>query len=183
MANMNALVYYPPGGPDQLKYETYPVPEPLDHGEMLVKVSATGVMYQEPYWPIYQAKDGTYPPQILCSDFSGTVVKIGPGFEGSDIQVGSEIMAFTTTRHDSGPKQGMKKYQGAAAEFAIATLDTAVLKPKNMSARDSATVPLPALTAWQALYDYGNLQAGQKVLITGTAGMTGLWVRHQCSRF
>ena len=169
MATMNALVYYPPGGPTQMKSESVPIPESLDKGEMLVKVRAAAVMYQEPYWPIYQAKGGSYPPQILCSDFSGTVTEVGQGFDNSDIQLGSEIMAFTTIRHDLGPKQGMKKYHGAAAEFAVATLDTAVLKPKNLGLLDAASVPLPALTAWQALYDHGNLQAGQKVLITGMA--------------
>jgi NADPH:quinone reductase-like Zn-dependent oxidoreductase len=61
------------------------------------------------------------------------------------------------------------------AEYAKADVDQVVLKPGNISAAEAATVPLSALTAWQALFVHGDLQKGQRLLITGAAGGTGVF--------
>ena len=46
---------------------------------------------------------------------------------------------------------------GAAADYVLATEDELALKPQNISAAEAATLPLPALTAWQALFTYSGL--------------------------
>lgn len=61
------------------------------------------------------------------------------------------------------------------AGYALADLAQVVPKPRNLSFEEAASVPLTALTAWQALIDHGNLQPGQKLLVTGAAGATGIW--------
>ena len=61
------------------------------------------------------------------------------------------------------------------AEYVKADVDQVVLKPKNLSFEEAATVPLSALTAWQSLFVQANLQKGQKVLVTAAAGPTGMF--------
>jgi NADPH:quinone reductase-like Zn-dependent oxidoreductase len=170
---MNAVYFHPPGGPDKLKYEQGPIPNNLQPNEMLIKVHAASVIWPELYWPIYQdKKTGEHPPQIPCHDFSGTVVRTGSDVEKqSDIKVGSEVYAFNTAFGENG----LRKYNGAAADYVVSDLDSAILKPKNMSLLEAASVPLSALTAWQALHDHAKLTKGQRLLITGAAGATGLW--------
>lgn len=165
MANMRVVRFYPPGGPEKLQLATEPVPSQLGHGEMLIKVHGVGVIWPELTWPIYQNPDGSYLNHIPGHDFSGIVTKVGPGFEGSDIEPGSEVYAFTSIRN----------HEGGMAEYTIADLQSTVPKPQNLTFPEAATVPLSALTAWQALFDHAHLQKGQKLLVTAAAGGTGMF--------
>ena len=61
------------------------------------------------------------------------------------------------------------------AEYAKADVDQVVMKPSNLTLAEAATVPLSALTAWQALFVHANLQKGQKLLVTAAAGGTGVF--------
>ena len=56
---------------------------------------------------------------------------------------------------------------GAAADYAIANAGLLAAKPRTVGYVESAAVPLPALSAWQALFDHGRLAAGERVLIHG----------------
>jgi NADPH:quinone reductase-like Zn-dependent oxidoreductase len=62
---------------------------------------------------------------------------------------------------------------GAAAEYVIAPAEILTGAPKNIPLADSAALPLVGLTAWQALFDHGNLTTGQRVLINGAGGAVG----------
>src|SRR5436189_6458240 len=62
---------------------------------------------------------------------------------------------------------------GGWAEYCISNQGESAIKPKSLSFTDAASVPLAALTAWQALIDIGKIQAGQKVLIHGGSGGVG----------
>jgi NADPH:quinone reductase-like Zn-dependent oxidoreductase len=66
-------------------------------------------------------------------------------------------------------------YQGAYAEYALASTEVLAPKPLNLDFDEAASVPAGAMTAWQALFDHGRLQAGQRVLIHGAAGGVGLF--------
>ncbi len=63
--------------------------------------------------------------------------------------------------------------KGTYAEYTTASVDTLALKPKTLTFDEAATIPVGATTAWQALFDHGGLQAGQRVLIQGAAGGVG----------
>lgn len=89
-------------------------------------------------------------PQIPLHNFCGTVISTpvedhwnpdGPRFKVDDI-----VFGLANYSRD-----------GAAADYLIATEDELAYKPKNISAAEAATIPLPALTAWQALFTYGGL--------------------------
>lgn len=167
---MNVVRFYPPGGPEKLRYQSEAIPQDLKEGNVLIKVRAASVIWPELTWPIYQRKDGSFTNHIPCHDFSGTVAKLGPGCENSEIRVGSEVYVFTT-----GFENGLRTHEGALAEYAVADLPCVALKPKGLSLLEAASVPLSALTAWQALFDQGQLKKGQRLLITGAAGATGFF--------
>jgi NADPH:quinone reductase-like Zn-dependent oxidoreductase len=63
--------------------------------------------------------------------------------------------------------------RGSYAEYAIVKPNEAAAKPASLSHVEAAAVPLAALTAWQGLFDHGQLQAGQTVLIHGGSGGVG----------
>jgi NADPH:quinone reductase-like Zn-dependent oxidoreductase len=67
-----------------------------------------------------------------------------------------------------------KTYRGAYAEFVVAPEKTLAKKPGNLSHQEAASVPLAALTAWQALLNHGKLKQGQRVLIHAGAGGVGV---------
>ncbi|MEV4261141.1 NADP-dependent oxidoreductase [Kribbella sp. NPDC049584] len=139
------------------------VPEPVvgEH-DVLVQVRAAGVnMLDE------KIRAGEFRqilpyklPQILGNDVAGTVVGVGAKVRG--FRLGDEVYG----RPD-------KNRIGTFAErIAVAEADLAP-KPVSVSFEEAASVPLVALTAWQALVERGNLRPGQRILIHAGAGGVG----------
>lgn len=139
------------------------VPEPVvgDH-DVLVRVQAAGLNALDE-----KIRTGEFKqilpyrlPLILGHDVAGTVIGVGANVR--DFTLGDEVYA----RPD-------KDRIGTFAErIAVAEADLA-LKPTSISPEEAASLPLVALTAWQALVERGNLQPGQRVLIHGGAGGVG----------
>ncbi|TDW74926.1 NADP-dependent oxidoreductase [Kribbella pratensis] len=99
-------------------------------------------------------------PQILGNDVAGTVIGVGARVQG--FRLGDEVYG----RPD-------KDRIGTFAErIAVAEADLA-LKPVAVSFEEAASLPLVALTAWQALVERGNLRPGQRVLIHAGSGGVG----------
>lgn len=148
------------GNVDQLKLEQIPQPVPQE-GEVLVRVYSAGVNPMD--WKIRAGylKDymPTTFPYVPGADLAGVVEKVGPGV--TTFQPGQEVFG--------------RGSQGTYTEFAIAPAKMLALKPKTMSFDQAATIPVGATTAWQGLFDHGNLLAGQRVLILGGAGGVGLY--------
>jgi NADPH:quinone reductase-like Zn-dependent oxidoreductase len=161
MATMKAVRMHGYGGTEVLKYEDAPRPEP-GAGEVLVKVHAAGVNPVD--WKIragYMRGFRDFPtPFILGWDFSGVIEQVGPGANGW--KPGDEVYA----RPDIGRN-------GAYAEYIAVRASEIQHKPKELDHVHSAAIPLAALTAWQAILDAGQLQAGQKILIHAAAGGVG----------
>jgi NADPH:quinone reductase-like Zn-dependent oxidoreductase len=64
---------------------------------------------------------------------------------------------------------------GPYAEYAVASASDLQIKPERLSFEEAASVPIGALTAWGAVIDKANVQAGQRVLVQGAAGGVGLY--------
>jgi NADPH:quinone reductase-like Zn-dependent oxidoreductase len=160
---MKAIRIHGRGGPDHLVYEDAPRPHP-GPGEVLVRVYATGVIATELTWtPTYQSKTGnerTLP--IPGHDLSGVVADMGSGV--TTMAKGTEVYALTAFDRD-----------GAEAEYTIALPSELAPKPRAVDFVQAAAVPLAALTAWQALFEQGDLAARQTVLIHGAAGGVGVF--------
>ncbi len=99
-------------------------------------------------------------PWIVGYDASGVVVEVGADTVG--FSIGDEVFA----RAD-----GMQA--GTMAEFSAIKASDLALKPGNISHAEAAGVPLAGLTAWQSLFDKGDLRAGQRVVIHAGSGGVG----------
>jgi len=99
-------------------------------------------------------------PLILGNDFAGTVIRVGAKVRG--FKPGDEVYA----------RPSQDRIGAFAERIAVAESDLA-LKPTSIGLEEAASLPLVALTAWQALVERGNLQPGQKVLIHAGAGGLG----------
>lgn len=163
METMKAVRMQSYGGPEVLVYEDTPRPEPQP-GEVLVQVYAAAINGID--WKI---RDGELQrifsfqlPMILGSDAAGVVAAVGEGV--TTFQVGQEVYGMME-----------RSRSGSFAEYAIASADALAPKPQSLSYLEAASIPAVALTAWQALFDKGNLSNGQTVLIHGAAGGVGIF--------
>ncbi|MEZ0075552.1 NADP-dependent oxidoreductase [Planotetraspora sp. GP83] len=163
MDTMMALRAHTRGGPEQLVYETAPVPVP-GPGEVLVAVHAAAITFTEllwdKSWTDEQGADRT--PVIPSHEVSGVVAAQGQGV--TDFAVGDEVYGLIEFTRD-----------GAAAEYVTVPADALAHKPRTVSHVEAAALPLAALTAWQALVDHARLTSGEKVLVHGGAGGVGVY--------
>jgi NADPH:quinone reductase-like Zn-dependent oxidoreductase len=147
------------GPPEIMKFERVSRPEP-GPGEVLVKVEVAGV---GPWDGWIRAGKSALPqplPLTLGSDLSGEIVAAGPGV--SELRVGEQVYGVTNPR-----------FIGAYAEYAVASAGMVSTKPTSLTHVEAASLPVVAVTAWQALFDHAQLEAGQRVVIHGAAGNVG----------
>ena len=160
---MRALHAYTKNDPSQLVYEDdAPLPT-LAPDDVLLRVHASGVTPSELAWSgtwIDRAGAPRTPPIIPGHEVAGVVEVVGPAATG--LAVGEEVYGLIDFRRD-----------GADAEYVAARAAELAAKPASLTHTLAAAVPLSALTAWQALFDHGDLQGGQRVLIHGGAGGVG----------
>ena len=99
-------------------------------------------------------------PLVLGNDLSGVVANVGA--QVTRFKKGDAVYARLDTDRI-----------GAFAEFAVVREGAAALKPANVTFEEAASLPLVALTAWQALVEIGKLGANQRVLVHAGSGGVG----------
>jgi NADPH:quinone reductase-like Zn-dependent oxidoreductase len=158
---MRAIVFHEYGGPEVLKYEDVPRPEP-EEDQILIRVIAAGVNPVDGMIRsgMFAKHDKSAFPIILGGDIGGVAEKVGSKI--TKFKAGDAVFAYLNL--DNG---------GGYAEYALATEREAAPKPKSLTYVEAAAVPIVALTAWQALIDTAKLNAGQTVLIHGGSGGVG----------
>ncbi|WP_216856507.1 NADP-dependent oxidoreductase [Acidisphaera sp. S103] len=147
------------GPPDVITLADIERPAPAA-GEILVRVRAAGV---GPWDAWIRSGKSALPqplPLTLGSDLSGIVAAIGPGVTG--LRAGDAVFGVTNPN-----------FTGAQADYAVARAGMIALKPEGIDDIDAASVPVVAVTAWQALFGEAGLTRGQTVLIHGAAGNVG----------
>jgi NADPH:quinone reductase-like Zn-dependent oxidoreductase len=149
------------GPPEVVVTDDLVRPHP-DQGELLVRVGAAGVGPWDALIREGKSKVSPPPPLTLGSDLSGTVETIGPGV--TDFRVGEEVYGVTNAQ-----------FCGAQAEFAVASAAMVSKKPQRLNHVEAASVPVVAVTAWQMLFEYAQITAGQSVLILGAGGNVGTY--------
>ncbi|MEM7349891.1 MAG: zinc-dependent alcohol dehydrogenase family protein [Acidobacteriota bacterium] len=132
-------------------------------GQVLVKIAASSVntvdtMIRKMGKELPLSPDT---PALLGMDFAGTVEAVGDGVEG--YAVGDEVY---------GCAGGLADLPGTLADTISADINLVALKPKNLSMREAAALPLVGITAYEGLTRAG-LEAGQKVLVHGGSGGVG----------
>ena len=152
-STMRALRVHELGDPAGVREEQLPTPSPAE-GELLIRVRAAAITRDELTWP-----EGRL-PATPSYEFSGEVVALGAS--ASDFAVGDEVYGMALFDRD-----------GAASEYFAAPQSVFSRKPTTIDHATAACVPLPALSAWQALFDHGLLESGQRVLVHGATGAVG----------
>ena len=142
-------------------YEDAPRPQ-LGEGEVLIRVRAAGVNPID--WKIRQGfLKEVFPyqmPLILGTDLSGVVEAVGAGV--NTLQPGQDVYGVADMT-----------LSGSYAEYAVAKVEAIAPKPQSLDYNQAASVPIVAMTAYQALFEIGKLTAGQSVLIHAAAGGVG----------
>ena len=158
---MKAIRIHNYGGPEVLKYEKAPLPQPAE-GEVLIRVNATSVNPID--WKVRAGYMKDFIPHsfplIVGWDVSGVIDDVSAGV--SRFKKGDEVYSLPDHTRN-----------GAYAEYIVVRESEVALKPNALHHIRAAAVPLATLTAWQALFATAQLQSGQRVLIHGAAGGVG----------
>ncbi|GGM67086.1 NADP-dependent oxidoreductase [Dactylosporangium sucinum] len=141
-----------------------PEPEPAIN-DVVVQVHASGFVPTELAWPSTWAdrlgRDRT--PSIPGHELAGVVTALGYGTAG--LSMGQRVFGLADWHRDGT----------LAEQVAIEARNLAPL-PGDVDFAVGASLPISGLTAWQGLFEYGRLQAGQSVLVHGAAGAVGTMV-------
>ena len=149
-------------------------PEPGPN-EVLVQWQATSLNYHD-----YLVAIGAIPVEegrIPMSDGAGEIVAVGT--EVQQWKKGDKVMSLFFPRWIEGlPSPNTTRYisgetsAGFATQYSCVPAISLTKFPEGYAFAEAATLPCAALTAWRGLFIDGQLQAGQKVLIEGTGGMS-----------
>ncbi len=152
---MNAVGALHPGGPEVLRIETRPPPEP-GQCEVLVAVEAAGVNR-----PDTLQRQGLYPPpvgapDILGLEIAGAVVALGPGV--TRFSLGDKVLALVPG--------------GGYAQYCAVHESNALPVPDGCSMIEAAAIPETFFTVWSNVFERGRLKAGETLLVHG--GSSGI---------
>jgi NADPH2:quinone reductase len=160
---MRAILVREFGGPDVLKLENVPTPQP-GPAEVVVRVRAAGVNPVEAY-----VRAGTYPrlpklPYTPGSDGAGEVETVGA--EVKDFKRGDRVYIAGDNVSAAGA--------GAYAEYALCSRAMLHRLPPNVSFGQGAAIGVPYATAYRALYIRADARPAETVLVHGATGGTGI---------
>jgi NADPH:quinone reductase-like Zn-dependent oxidoreductase len=164
------------GGIDAIEMTDVAEPEP-NHGEVKIRMAAASLNYRD-----LSIASGGYirndtRPVVPLSDGAGEVVQLGDGV--NRWKVGDRVSPiFVRDWLEGEPTDRTLRtslgggVDGVLREYITCPESSLVAIPDSMSFADAATVPCAAVTAWHALFESGNLQPGQTVLLLGTGGVS-----------
>jgi NADPH:quinone reductase-like Zn-dependent oxidoreductase len=158
VTTMRAIRQHEFGGPEVLRIEDVPLPEP-GPTEVRVRVRATSVNPVD-----FKTRSGRTVltlPFTVGWDVAGVVDKLGAGV--TRFAVGDEVLGMPRF-----PKEA-----GTYAEYVTAPSRQFVRRPAELTVAQAAGLPLAGLTAWQALVDTAAVRDGQRVLVHAASGGVG----------
>jgi putative PIG3 family NAD(P)H quinone oxidoreductase len=152
---MIAMGFDEPGGPEVLRAETLPVPEPGE-GQVLIRTAFAGVNR-----PDVIQRQGFYPPPPGASpipglELAGEVVALGDGVEPS--MLGQQVCALVAG--------------GGYAEYCLAHAGHCLPVPKGLSLKQAAALPETLFTVWHNVFERGWAKDGETLLVHG--GTSGI---------
>lgn len=159
---MKAIVIEQYGGSEELVEKELSKPE-IKANQVLIEMHATSINPID--WKIragYLADGMPFEfPLILGWDAAGVIAEVGK--DVTQFEVGDEVFARPAMAN------------GTYSEYVAVDENLVALKPKTISFNEAASVPLAGLTAWQCLVDFGQIKAGDKVLIHAGSGGVGIF--------
>lgn len=159
-SNMAASVVGVAGGPFKLR--AVPMPS-IGDTQVLVRIAASGLNPLDAKIRAGQAAHARQPlPAVLGIDMAGTVEAVGHA-----------VTQFTPGDEVFGMVGGVGGRQGTLADYISVDASLLARKPRSLTMRQAAALPLVFITAWEGLVDRANVRAGQSVLVHGGAGGVG----------
>jgi zinc-binding alcohol dehydrogenase/oxidoreductase len=167
---MKAIVLREPGGPEKLRLEEVPTPEP-GSGEAVVALRAAALNRRDIAMRA-APRTATIMPYIPGSDGAGVVTATGPGVSG--VKEGDEVVVFPSLHwgiFETHPGPDFEilggPTDGTYAQAICLPAENLFPKPAGLSFEEAAAFPLAALTAWRALVTKAQVKPGERVLIPG----------------
>ncbi len=152
------------GGSDAVEINRNTASPVVSQGKLIVEVYAAGVNPVD--WKIregyMQQMRSPSLPITLGGDFSGLVMEIGEGVSG--FKKGDEVY---------GQAIALGGGSGSFAEFALVNAKNIAYKPRSVNHLEAAALPLPGVSAYQALVDHIGLSRDKRILVHGGAGGIG----------
>jgi NADPH:quinone reductase-like Zn-dependent oxidoreductase len=158
---MRAVVARQYGSPEVFELQNLPDPQ-LQPAQVLIRVKAVGINFAD-----ILSRMGMYggvpkPPFVPGLEIAGTIEDVAPGLppQAAGLRVGARVAALT-------------KFNGYAELVAVPALQVFPM-PENVPFEDAAAMPVNYLTAYHSLFQMGNLQPGDRILIHAAAGGVGI---------
>ncbi|HEX7091681.1 MAG TPA: zinc-binding dehydrogenase [Longimicrobiales bacterium] len=177
---MRAALFHEFGGPDVIRIEDVPRPEP-GPGEVLVQVKAVALNHLDLWVRRGMPQLETRLPHVGGSDIAGVVAELGPGVTG--VEVGTRVVVNPSLWCgrcewcERGEESLCVNYRilgehtwGGMAEYVAVPARNLFAIPDDADFASAAAAPLVFLTAWRGLTTRARLGAGEAVLITGASG-------------
>ena len=149
------------GGPEVVVIDEVPIPQPSDD-QVLIRVLAAGVNPIDVSTHTGAIRKYHYTiefPYTFGWEVSGIVTTVGTHVH--DFCPGDEVVALPGQRG------------GGYADYVVVPPDVVAHKPTAVDHTHMAGVPVAGLAAWQALFEHGQLQRGQRVLVLAASGGVG----------
>ncbi|MCC6713256.1 MAG: zinc-binding dehydrogenase [Candidatus Dadabacteria bacterium] len=167
---MKAIRFHEFGEVEVLKYEDVPDPV-IGDDEVLVRVKAAALNHLD-----LRIRSGKSPrpvdlPHIGGVDIAGDVEAVGKNV--TDVKPGTKVVIDPTVKTPKGPMVVGVNFYGGFAEYVKVPAVNAVPIPDEVSYDDAATLPICYVTAWYGLFDRGNMQKGETVLVHAAGSGTG----------
>lgn len=175
---MKTIVLKDGFGIDKLTLTQAPLPN-VGLGMILVKMKAVSLNYVDLLLVKGQLNPDIKPPFIPVSDGAGIVEEVGPDIQ--DFKPGDHVATiyipewidgrYTPQNSKFETRPGSGSSPGQLVEYKTFSNNQLVKVPESLSFAESSTLPIAALTAWNALA-YGKTKAGDTVLLHGTGGVS-----------
>ncbi|HYJ80852.1 MAG TPA: zinc-binding dehydrogenase [Longimicrobiaceae bacterium] len=180
---MRAAIFHAFGGPEVVRIEEVPRPEP-GPGEVLLRVAAAAMNHLD-LWVRRGLPIETSMPHVGGSDVAGVVAAVGEGVDAA--RIGERVVVNPSLWDGScewcrrGEESLCVAYRivgehtsGGFAEFCAVPADHAYRIPDHLRLEDAAALPVSYMTAWRALTSRARLQPGEDVLVIGASGGTAI---------
>src|SRR5271168_4628670 len=163
---MRAVVITKHGGPGVLEVQERPDPE-LAADQVRIEVAAAGVNFADVMARLGLYADAPKTPCVVGYEVAGTILELGEGVQG--LTPGQRVMAGT-------------KFGGYASQVVVPAGNVLAL-PEQLTFEQGASIQVNYTTAWTGLLEYGNLKAGQRVLIHSAGGGVGIAATQIAKRY
>jgi NADPH:quinone reductase-like Zn-dependent oxidoreductase len=163
-------------GRENLHLVESPTPQPGAF-EILVRTKAVSLNYRDKL-----VIEDKYPlpvsyPLVPRSDLAGEVVAVGSGV--SRFKAGERVVSHFRPKwlHGVPSREATREtlggpLPGVLAEYVLLSEQGALAYPDYLTPAEGSTLPVAAVTAWVALFTYGNLKPGETVLLQGSGGVS-----------